>query len=58
MYYDGRGRLRSLLTSWTSVDEGDAFSQAAAGRSLFRIDDLVRLSVLIDELRGAAPGVK
>jgi hypothetical protein len=58
MYHDGRGRLRSMLTSWTSVDAGDAFHVAAAGRSLFRTDDLLRLSALIDELRGVAPSVK
>jgi hypothetical protein len=58
MYYDAGGRLRSLLTSWTSVDVGDTFSVVAAGRSLFRVDDLLRLSALIDELRGAAPSVK
>ncbi|HEU0201596.1 MAG TPA: DUF5372 family protein, partial [Burkholderiaceae bacterium] len=39
MYYGTRGRLRSVLTSWTNVDESDCFSQAAAGRSLFRPDD-------------------
>jgi len=58
MYYDARGRLRSMLTSWTSVDEGDAFSQAAEGRSFFRVDDLLRLCALIDELLPAAPSVK
>ena len=58
MYYGARGRLRSVLTSWTNVDEGDAFGQAAAGRSLFRLDDLLRLCVLIDELLGAARSVK
>lgn len=58
MYYGARGRLRSVLTSWTNVEEGDAFSQAAAGRSLFRPDDLLRLCALIDELLGVAQGVK
>ncbi len=58
MYYDARGRLRSMLTSWTGVDTGDAFHVTAAGRSLFRTDDLLRLSVLIAELGGAASDVK
>nr|WP_158447311.1 DUF5372 family protein [Paraburkholderia sp. BL8N3] len=35
----------------TDVDEPDAFSQAAAGRSAFRVDDLRRLRALIDDLR-------
>ncbi len=52
MYYDAQGRLCSLLASWTSVYEPDLFAQASAGRSWFRTDDLRRLCVLIDELRG------
>ena len=52
MYFDAQGALRSMLTSWTSVADQDLFSQASAGRSFFRTDDLTRLSVLIGELRG------
>jgi hypothetical protein len=50
MYYDANGRLRSMLASWTDVAQGDLFTQASAGRSWFRVDDLLRLRVLIDEL--------
>lgn len=57
MYYDARGRLRSMLTSWTNVCAPDMFAQASAGRSWFRTDDLRRLCVLIEELRGG-PCVK
>jgi hypothetical protein len=51
MYFDSRGRLRSLLTSWTDVQSPDAFAQAAGERSWFRVDDLLRLRVLINEMR-------
>ncbi len=51
MYYDEMGRLRSLLASWTDVAGQDPFSLASAGRSWFRVDDLLRLSSLIGEHR-------
>ena len=51
MYFDAQGALRSMLTSWTSFAGQDLFTQASAGRSCFRTDDLVRLSVLIGELQ-------
>jgi hypothetical protein len=50
MYFDARGRLRSVLTSWTSLGDQDAFAQASAGRSWFRPDDLLRLAALVAEL--------
>lgn len=51
MFYDERGRLVSILASWTDVDEPDAFAQIAAGRSEFRVEDLRRLRALIDDLK-------
>jgi Family of unknown function (DUF5372) len=50
-FFDEDGHLRSLLASWTNVDEPDAFTRAAAGRSRLRMDDLARLRVLVDEIR-------
>jgi len=47
MYYDARGQLVSVLTSWTSLHDLDSFSAASSGRSWFRVDDLLRLSALI-----------
>ena len=35
-FFDDQGRLRSLLASWTNVDEPDAFTQCSAGRSWLR----------------------
>jgi hypothetical protein len=58
MYYGTKGRLCSMLASWTSVSVGDAFGAASAGRSLFRTDDLRQLRALVDELREGASGVK
>ena len=51
MYYDAQGQLRSMLTSWTSLHELDSFMSASGGRSWFRVDDLLRLSALISQMR-------
>jgi Family of unknown function (DUF5372) len=52
MYFDANGRLRSVLASWTDIPEQDLFAQASAGRSWYRVDDLLRLCALIGELPG------
>lgn len=49
MYFDAQGRLRSMLTSWTNLADADAFVQTSAGRSWFRIDDLLKLVALLDQ---------
>jgi hypothetical protein len=43
MYYDTKGKLRSIPASWTSLDQQDLFARTARGRSRFRADDLLRL---------------
>lgn len=50
IYFDAKGRLRSMLTSWTDVGQQDAFMQASGGRSWFRPDDLLRLHALLSQL--------
>ena len=50
MFFDDQGRLRSLLTSWTDVDEPDAFTQCSCGRSWLRTDDLLHLRALVEEI--------
>ena len=45
-----------MLTSWTSLAELDAFSAASVGRSWFRVDDLLRLSTLIETLSARRRG--
>jgi hypothetical protein len=52
MYFDSKGKLRSILASWTSLAKQDLFAQASAGRSWFRVDDLLRLSAQITESKG------
>jgi len=52
MYYDAKGRLHSVMASWTDVPEQDLFAQASDGRSWFRTDDLLRLCVLLGEWPG------
>lgn len=51
MYFDCAGRLRSMPTSWTGVAEADLFLEAAAGRSWFRVDDLLELTELLQTLK-------
>ena len=58
MYYDGQGRLRSVLAAWTDVLVPDLFAQAAGDRSWFRADYLQRLCSLLDELLDGGSGVK
>ena len=50
-YRDPDGRMRYLAARWTSLAAPDPFVNAAAGRAYFRLEDLVRLSELIKELR-------
>ncbi|MCP4387373.1 MAG: transposase [Gammaproteobacteria bacterium] len=50
MYFNQEGKLRSMLTSWTSVAESDLFAQVAAERSWFRFDDLLALGEHLDAL--------
>ena len=52
MYYDAKGKLRSIPASWTSLGEQDLFTRTARGRSWFRVDDLLRLCEQINELKG------
>jgi len=48
-YYDSSGKLRSLLTNVTDVSSKDAFDRISAGRSAFRVDDLLELRHLFDK---------
>ena len=50
-FYDNSGRFRSVPTSWTDAAAVDAFVVVAAGRSLFRVVDLVELSQRIQALQ-------
>jgi len=56
MFYDADGRLRSLLASWTDVDEPDVFTQVAAGRSFVHPEDLATLAALIEQVERSHGG--
>ena len=46
-YYDEQNQLKSLLLSWTSAQSPDPFVVISAGRSPFRIEDLLKLISLV-----------
>ena len=46
-YHDDAGKLRSLPSAWTSVSAVDPFVVLSAGRSPFRVSDLLELSRLM-----------
>jgi hypothetical protein len=48
-YYDSNGKLTSLLTNVTDASSTDAFDRILAGRSAFRVDDLLELRHLFDK---------
>jgi hypothetical protein len=56
-YYDPGGKLKSLLTNLTDVCSKDAFDRISAGRSAFRVDDLLELRHLFDKRKQGDKGV-
>ena len=46
-FLDDKGGLRYLPTAWTSLAPPDPFVGTSAGRSHFRVEDLLRLATLI-----------
>ena len=50
-FFDADGVQRSLLRGWTDAGDPDPFVVLAAGRSAFRVEDLVTLVDLVAELR-------
>ena len=57
-YLNDEGTLRTIRQAFTSAAEVDPFARVAAGRSAFRVSDLLELSALLDSLSGdgRAPG--
>jgi hypothetical protein len=51
-FHDEKGRLTALPTRWTSVCPVDPVVVLSAGRSAFRVGDLLELADLIHRLRG------
>jgi len=50
-FHDDTGRLVSLPAAWTSVFPADPYVAVSAGRSPFRVQDLLELSQLIARIR-------
>ena len=53
-FFDDEGVQRSLPRGWTDAGDVDPFLVVAAGRSALRVADLVAVTELIAEIRGAA----
>ena len=51
-YHDEAGRLCSLPLAWTNLAFDDPFVSQAAGRSAFRVTDLLELARLVAFLAG------
>lgn len=49
-YYGLEGRLKSFLVNVTDLFPIDAFTRISAGRSAFRVDDLLELRELLDRV--------
>lgn len=58
MYFNKEGRLRSMPVSWTDLANEDDFQCASAGRSWFRLDDLLELSILVSAIKQTRRSVK
>ena len=51
---DENGHLVRLLPAWTSLEPPDAWELVAAGRSPFRLEDLIEMARLVVALQRAA----
>jgi hypothetical protein len=51
-FLDSSGQMQRLPASWTDVAGEDPFVAVAAGRSPLRLEDLLKLADLLEQLRG------
>ena len=52
-FYDEEGRVRTIPVKWTDLaGEEDPFVVVSDGRSWFRVEDLLALSEIIEDVRG------
>jgi YD repeat-containing protein len=49
-YYDSAGALKSFLCNVTDLITQDEFNRISSGRSAFRLDDLMELRRLLDQI--------
>jgi len=54
-FHEADGRLHSLPAAWTDVGPVDPFVRIAAGRALFRYEDLLVLVRLLQEFDHESP---
>jgi hypothetical protein len=50
-FHDDMGNLKRMAAGWTSAAPPNAFETVSAGRSHFRIEDLLQLTMLIARYR-------
>ena len=53
-FYDDGGRLSTVPLQWTTLAAPDPFVKISAGRSAFRVSDLLELADLLIQLSGDA----
>jgi hypothetical protein len=53
VFYDDQHALASIPLAWTSLAPPDPFVLLSAGRSPFRLEDLIQLAQLIHRVRDA-----
>jgi len=51
-FFGHDGSMQSLPTSWTDFGEPDVFVARSAGRSAFRVQDLLDLLEIMEGIRG------
>jgi len=56
--YDRDGTLKSFPASFTDLVSVDPFTRISAGRSAFRVDDLLTLRDLLDRQAGGRAGAR
>jgi hypothetical protein len=54
-FFDDDGMQKSLPRGWTSEADPDAFVAVAAGRSRFRLEDLLALAGIVERLAERRP---
>jgi len=57
-YRDCLGYVTAVPTRWTSVETEDPFLVVSAGRSHFRVTDLIELASLITEIQSFLQALK
>jgi len=53
LFYNPKGRRSSVPLQWTDIGPKDPFVVVSAGRSLFRVEDLLGLVRIIEEINNA-----